>query len=227
VKSLAILGSTGSIGVSTLDVVEAFPERFEVVALAAGKNLELLERQIRRFRPELACVADPADAAELASRVGEFCAVGHSTEGRVAVATHPNAQIVVSALVGAVGLEPTYAAVELGRDVALANKETLVVAGEQMTALAERTGSRLLPVDSEHNALHQCLVGEAPHTVRREALATGEFKGYPYPHLGQGHVAHGPVGGQGTLLPQEENQRNEQGARQQEDRRARDRMPLR
>jgi 1-deoxy-D-xylulose-5-phosphate reductoisomerase len=177
---LAVLGSTGSIGVSTLDVVEAFPERFDVVALAAGKNLELLERQIRRFRPELACVADPADAAELASRVGDTCKVGHSAEGRVAVATHPNAEIVVSALVGAVGLEPTYAAVELGRDVALANKETLVVAGEQMTALAERTGSRLLPVDSEHNALHQCLVGEAPHAVRRLWLTAsgGPFRGY-------------------------------------------------
>jgi 1-deoxy-D-xylulose-5-phosphate reductoisomerase len=167
VKRVAILGSTGSIGVSTLDVVAAFPERFRVVALAAGRNLELLEQQIRRFGPELATVADPEAAQELASRVGNSCRVQHSTDGLVGVATHPDVDVLVSALVGAIGLEPTYAALELGRDVALANKETLVVAGEQMTGLARHTGAHLLPVDSEHNALHQCLVGERPHEVRR------------------------------------------------------------
>jgi len=179
VKRVAILGSTGSIGVSTLDVVAAFPDRFRVVALAAGSNLELLEQQIRRFRPELATVAAPEAASDLASRVGASCRVGHSTDGRVAVATHPDADILVSALVGAIGLEPTYAALELGRDVALANKETLVVAGEQMTGLAQRTGARLLPVDSEHNAIHQCLVGEQLDAVRRLWLTAS---GGPFRH---------------------------------------------
>jgi 1-deoxy-D-xylulose-5-phosphate reductoisomerase len=166
-KKLAILGSTGSIGVSALDVVASFPGRFEVVALAAGGNLDRLEQQIRRFGPATACVRDAATAAELARRVGAACRVVHGPDGLVEVATHDGVDTVVSALVGALGLPPTHEALRSGRDVALANKEALVVAGEHMTRLAARTGAAILPVDSEHNALHQCLRGENVSEVRR------------------------------------------------------------
>jgi len=166
-KQLAILGSTGSIGVSTLDVAAAFPERFGVVALAAGGNLDRLEAQIRRFRPTTTCVRDADVAAELRRRVGAACRVVHGPDGLVEVATHDGADTVVSALVGALGLPPTHEALRAGRDVALANKEALVVAGEHMTRLAAETGAAILPVDSEHNALHQCLRGERGAEVRR------------------------------------------------------------
>jgi 1-deoxy-D-xylulose-5-phosphate reductoisomerase len=167
VKRLAILGSTGSIGTSTLEVVRSFPDRFRVVALAAGGNLDLLERQIREFQPSLAAVKDEASAAELRSKLQGACEVGGGAAGRKDVATHPDADMVVSALVGALGLEATYEALSLGRDVALANKEALVVAGEHMTGRAAATGAKILPVDSEHNALHQCLRGERSSEVRR------------------------------------------------------------
>jgi 1-deoxy-D-xylulose-5-phosphate reductoisomerase len=166
-KRLAILGSTGSIGRSTLDVVRYHADRFGVVSLAAGANIDLLEEQAREFHPETVAVGTAEAAGELEARLGGLCRVLHGPEGRVAVATHAAADMLVSGLVGAVGLEPTYAALGLGRDVALANKETLVVAGEQMTRRAEETGARILPVDSEHNALHQCLRGEAAAEVRR------------------------------------------------------------
>jgi 1-deoxy-D-xylulose-5-phosphate reductoisomerase len=180
VKRLAILGSTGSIGTSTLDIVEMFPERFSVVALAAGRNLDRLEEQVRRHRPDCVAVADDADARSLQARLGGETRVLHGAEGRLAVATHPDAEMVVSALVGAVGLQPTYAAVREGTDVALANKESLVVAGEQIMAAAAVSGSRLLPVDSEHNALHQCLRGESMDEVRHLWLTAsgGPFRGH-------------------------------------------------
>jgi 1-deoxy-D-xylulose-5-phosphate reductoisomerase len=180
VKRLAILGSTGSIGCSTLDVVRSHAGRFRVMALAAGTNLELLEAQAREFRPETVAVKEADAARELEGRLGSLCRVVHGREGRVEVATHPEAQMLVSGLVGAVGLEPTYAAIGLGRDVALANKETLVVAGEQMTQRAQETGSRILPVDSEHNALHQCLRGESVDEVRRLWLTAsgGPFRNH-------------------------------------------------
>jgi 1-deoxy-D-xylulose-5-phosphate reductoisomerase len=167
VKRLAILGSTGSIGTSTLKVVDAFADHFEVVALAAGRNLDLLERQVRQYRPQCVAVADAELAAEFERRIGGLARVVHGEDGLVEVATHDGVDLVVSGLVGAVGLRSTYAALDVGRDVALANKETLVVAGEQMTARAAATGACLLPVDSEHNALHQCLRGERTREVRR------------------------------------------------------------
>ena len=166
-KRLSILGSTGSIGRSTLAIVDDFAERFDVVAIAAGRNLDLLEEQVRRYRPVTVAVGSEEGAAELRRRIGETSRIVHGPEGLVEVATQEGADMVVSALVGAVGLPPTYAALEAGRDVALANKETLVVAGELMTACAEKNGARLLPVDSEHNALHQCLRGETMEEVRR------------------------------------------------------------
>ncbi len=167
---LSILGSTGSIGEQTLAVVEAFPERFEVAALAAGRNVAKLAEQVRRHRPERVAVADAAGAEELRGRLGPDAPqmapeIGVGEAGLEAVAVHP-ADRVVAGLVGAVGLRPTLAAIEAGRDVALANKEVLVMAGALMTRAVERAGVRLLPVDSEHSAIFQALQGQ-----RREDLA--------------------------------------------------------
>jgi 1-deoxy-D-xylulose-5-phosphate reductoisomerase len=161
------LGSTGSIGTNTLDLVTSFPERFAVATLAAGRNVDLLERQALQFKPECVAVAEAEAARELASRLGSRTRVVSGPDGLVEAAAHDGVDLVVSALVGAVGLAPTYAAVERGRDVALANKETLVVAGKHIMTAAAASGSRILPVDSEHNALHQCLRGESPEEVHR------------------------------------------------------------
>jgi len=162
VKKLSILGSTGSIGRQTLSVVESLPERFRIVALAAGNNLTELLPQIERHQPEVVSVATPELASELARKLSENAVaktphIHHGAEGMLAVATHANVDIVVSAAVGVVGLEATYEAVKLGRTVALSNKEVLVAAGELVMAAADAAGRELLPVDSEHNAVHQCL----------------------------------------------------------------------
>jgi 1-deoxy-D-xylulose-5-phosphate reductoisomerase len=181
-KSLSILGSTGSVGVTTLDVVSRFPDRFRVVAMAAGRNLSLLSEQVRRFRPELVSVATPELASELAERLGPFKpAILHGAEGTVAVATHPQAQLVMSALVGARGLWPTVAAIKAGKDIAFANKEVLVIAGEVVTRAVRENGVRLLPVDSEHNAIFQCLEGRPRATLRRIILTAsgGPFREWP------------------------------------------------
>jgi 1-deoxy-D-xylulose-5-phosphate reductoisomerase len=187
-KSLAILGSTGSIGRQTLDVVESLPERFRVVALAAGGNLEELAGQIARHRPELVSVSDAAKAAELRERLGTSAngqggavEIQHGREGLLSVATHPAAAVMVSAAVGVVGLEATYAAVQAGKRVALSNKEVLVAAGALVMAAAKAKGVELLPVDSEHNAIHQCLRGGRPCEVRRLILTAsgGPFRRTP------------------------------------------------
>jgi 1-deoxy-D-xylulose-5-phosphate reductoisomerase len=138
-----------------------------VVALAAGSNLDLLERQVREFRPGLVAVKDRPRAVELERRLNGLCPVTAGGEGLIEVAVRPDADMLVAGLVGAVGLQPTHAALGIGRHVALANKETLVMAGRLMTARAAETGARILPVDSEHNALHQCLAGERLEQVRR------------------------------------------------------------
>jgi 1-deoxy-D-xylulose-5-phosphate reductoisomerase len=181
-KGLAILGSTGSIGTNVLRVVEAFPGRFEVVGLAAGGNVETLAEQVARHRPKLVSVADPA-ALERLSRLVDLGGIQAltGTEGMVAVATHAGVNMVVASAVGAVGLVPTYRALEAGKDVALANKETLVMAGELMLARARETGARLLPIDSEHCALHECLDGRRPEHVRRLLLTAsgGPFRNRP------------------------------------------------
>src|SRR5262245_45942742 len=175
-KQIAILGSTGSIGCNTLRVVDAFKGEFGVAALGAGSNVDLLAEQIERYRPRIVSVNDEASAEklrdELKRRGGAVHAkngprIGVGVEGLVEVATCDGADIVIGAVVGALGLLPTYHALEMGRRVALANKETLVVAGELMTSVAEKSGAELLPVDSEHNALHQCLRGERRHEVKR------------------------------------------------------------
>jgi 1-deoxy-D-xylulose-5-phosphate reductoisomerase len=178
-KPIAILGSTGSIGRQTLSVVEALEGRFSVVALAAGANLEVLTAQIARHRPELVSVADAARATQLTERLratghAPLPEIQHGAAGMLAVATHPKAEIVVSAAVGVVGLEATYAAVVAGKRVALSNKEILVAAGEVVMAAARASGCELLPVDSEHNAIHQCLrAGQRPEVLRLILTASG------------------------------------------------------
>jgi 1-deoxy-D-xylulose-5-phosphate reductoisomerase len=179
-KRLAILGSTGSIGVTTLDLVARFPDRFGVVALAGGKNVGRLAEQVRRFQPRLAATADEASARELGAAVPEFSGeIVYGPEGLNRVATALEAQLVVSALVGALGLEPTLAAIDAGKDVALANKEVLVVAGELVQAAARRSGVRLFPLDSEHNAIYQAMHGHRRGDVRRIILTAsgGPFFG--------------------------------------------------
>jgi 1-deoxy-D-xylulose-5-phosphate reductoisomerase len=182
-RKLAILGSTGSIGRQTLSVVEAMPERFGVVALAAGSNLDELVGQIERHKPELVSVSDAAKADELAARlkargVSPLPAIHYGREGMLAVGTHAAAGIMVSAAVGVVGLEATYEAVKLGKIIALSNKEVLVAAGELVMAAAKKAGRELLPVDSEHNAVHQCLRGGEHREVLRLVLTAsgGPFR---------------------------------------------------
>jgi len=186
VKRLSILGSTGSIGRQTLAVVETMPERFAIVALAAGGNLEELAKQIARHRPELVSVGDAQKAGELAAKLRDLGfsplpAIHYGAEGMMAVGTHASADIVVSAAVGVVGLPATYAAVKLGKSVALSNKEVLVAAGELVMAAAKHAGQELLPVDSEHNAVHQCLRGGTRGEVRRLVLTAsgGPFRKTP------------------------------------------------
>jgi 1-deoxy-D-xylulose-5-phosphate reductoisomerase len=189
-KQLAILGSTGSIGRQCLSVVEALPERFGIVALAAGGNLAELTGQIERHRPELVSVSDEKKADELASAlrgtgISPLPAIHHGREGMLAVGTHTRADIVVSAAVGVVGLEATYEAVKLAKTVALSNKEVLVAAGELVMAAAKKAGRELLPVDSEHNAVHQCLRGGTQGEVRRLVLTAsgGPFRKTPLASL--------------------------------------------
>ena len=189
-KQLSILGSTGSIGRQCLSVVESLRERFGVVALAAGGNLEELTGQIERHRPELVSVGDAKKADELASAlrakgVSPLPEIHHCREGMLAVGTHAKADIVVSAAVGVVGLEATYEAVKLGKTVALSNKEVLVAAGELVMAAAKKAGRELLPVDSEHNAVHQCLRGGTHSEVRRLVLTAsgGPFRKTPLAEL--------------------------------------------
>jgi 1-deoxy-D-xylulose-5-phosphate reductoisomerase len=170
-KHLAILGSTGSVGVTTLDVVARFPERFAVVALAAGRNVERLADQVRRFRPAVVAMGDDTSAAVLRRLVPEFRGeIASGPAGMERVATAPQAELVVSALVGALGLLPTLRAIEAGKDVALANKEVLVVAGELVTRAARAAGVNLFPLDSEHNAIFQSLRGHRRDEVRRIIL---------------------------------------------------------
>jgi 1-deoxy-D-xylulose-5-phosphate reductoisomerase len=182
-KAISILGSTGSIGRQTLDVVASLPERFRVVGLAAGGNLDELVGQILRHHPQVVSVADAKRSTELRDRLRT---AGHQplpeihwgSEGMLSVATHPEAATVVSAAVGVVGLEATFAAVCMGKQVALSNKEVLVAAGELVMAAAARAGVELLPVDSEHNAIHQCLRAGRTGEVRQLVLTAsgGPFR---------------------------------------------------
>ena len=182
-KGIAILGSTGSIGCNTLRVIESFgDDRFRVVALGAGRNVKTLAEQIARHLPELVSVETETAAHDLRAQLFandiDLPRILIGESGLVRVATHPEADCVVSATVGAVGFVPTLRALEVGKRVALANKETLVMAGELMTHAAKTSGAEILPVHSEHNALHQCLRGETPAEVRRIILTAsgGPFR---------------------------------------------------
>jgi 1-deoxy-D-xylulose-5-phosphate reductoisomerase len=182
VKAISILGSTGSVGVTTLDVVGRFPDRFRVAAMAAGRNLRLLSEQVRRFRPSLVSVATEDLARELRSLVcGTQVEIVCGLEGAAAVATHPDSTLVMSAMVGALGLRPTLAAIHAGKDIAFANKEVMVIAGELVTTAARERGVKLLPVDSEHNAIFQCLEGRARGSLKRIILTAsgGPFRELP------------------------------------------------
>ena len=185
-KPIAILGSTGSIGRSTLSVVESYPERFQIVTLAAGANLDAAFEQARRWQPKLISMAAEPDADILRARLKQSCLneieVVHGPAGTVKVATHADVDFVVSAIVGLAGLEATYEAVKAGKTVGVANKECLVAAGELITAEARRQGKPLLPIDSEHNAVHQCLRGGRMEEVERIWLTAsgGPFLNTPH-----------------------------------------------
>jgi 1-deoxy-D-xylulose-5-phosphate reductoisomerase len=170
-KHIAILGSTGSIGRSTLSVVESYPDRFHVVSLAAGNNLEVAFEQAQRWKPRVLSVATEQNADIVRRRLkasgSAEVEVVYGSPGNVRVATRPEADFVVSAIVGVAGLEATYEAVKAGKTLGLANKECLVAAGELITAEARRQGKPLLPIDSEHNAVHQCLRGGRIEEVER------------------------------------------------------------
>jgi 1-deoxy-D-xylulose-5-phosphate reductoisomerase len=182
-KTLSILGSTGSIGRSCLKVIEEFPDDFRVAGLAAGTNTALLAEQIERFQPQIVSVSDPAAKETLNRRLQQFRRqpkIVTGLDGLTEVATHPETDLVVSAIVGVHGLLPTFAAIECGKTIALANKEIMVVAGDLVTAAAKRNQVEILPVDSEHNAIHQCLRAGRREEVRQVILTAsgGPFRSY-------------------------------------------------
>jgi 1-deoxy-D-xylulose-5-phosphate reductoisomerase len=191
-KRIAILGSTGSIGKSTLKIVEAFPDRFSVSTLAAGGNVDLAFEQARRWHPRVVSMASAEAAEHLRDKLKKV-GLGHAIEvvygspGTVKVATHPEADFVVSAIVGVAGLEATYEAVKAGKTVGVANKECLVTAGELIVDEARKQGNPLLPIDSEHNAIHQCFRGGRRNEVHRIWLTAS---GGPFLHTPRRQFAH-------------------------------------
>ncbi len=187
-KKISLLGSTGSIGQSTLSVVEKFQERFTVVALAAGNNVELLEQQVRKFRPSIVSVVSERSAGDLKKRCSDLSVrILFGVEGMIQVAAADEADITVSAIVGTAGLVPTMAAIRAGKDIALANKEVLVTAGELVMAECRAKGIRILPVDSEHSAIFQCLLAGANTDIRKLVLTAsgGPFRSHSKKDLGK------------------------------------------
>ncbi len=178
-KKIVVLGSTGSIGTSCLDVIRSFKDEFEVIGLAAGKNIELLLKQIEEFRPRAVTVVNEFLAKKLEERLPyKGIEVKHGKEGYMELASFDEADLIVSALVGSAGLIPTLCAVDVGKDVALANKESLVIAGHLVTQTAKKTGAKILPIDSEHSAIFQCLQGQDQNAIKRLILTAsgGPFK---------------------------------------------------
>jgi len=169
-KNILILGSTGSIGINTLNVVRQFPDKFKVEALTVNTRIDLLESQINEFNPRLVVVKDNNAAAELRKRVGDKCKVLSGDDGLCEAAAQCEYDILVGAMVGFAGLAPTIEAIKRGKRIALANKETLVVAGELVTSLCRQHNAELIPVDSEHSAIFQCLIGEEKNGVEKLIL---------------------------------------------------------
>ncbi|MBR3153820.1 MAG: 1-deoxy-D-xylulose-5-phosphate reductoisomerase [Lachnospiraceae bacterium] len=179
-KHIAVLGSTGSIGTQTLDVVRKHPEMMDVVALACGSRIDLIEKQAREFCPEIVAVYDEKAAADLAVRLADTnVKVLGGMDGLIEMCRIPSADVVVTAIVGMIGIRPTIAAIEAGKDIALANKETCVCAGHIILPLAAEKGVKILPVDSEHSAIFQALQGRAGSAIRRILLTAsgGPFRG--------------------------------------------------
>ncbi|WP_126426443.1 1-deoxy-D-xylulose-5-phosphate reductoisomerase [Brevibacillus marinus] len=188
-RKVALLGSTGSVGRNTLEVVAQHRDAFQVVAMAAGSNLELLARQIRDFQPEIVSVGSPEGVQELRQLLGGAWRgeIVCGNAGMVEVATHPAADIVLTAIVGSIGVVPTLAAIEAGKTIALANKETLISAGEIVMAASRRYNARIIPVDSEHSAIFQCLQGERREDVARIILTAS---GGAFRHLSRSQLTH-------------------------------------
>ena len=188
-KKITVLGSTGSIGVSTLDVIKDNPTAFEVCALAAGRNIALLAQQIKRFKPKVVSVIDEEGAKSLKDMLGPAAATDilYGPDGYREAASIKQSQMVVSAMVGAAGLLPTIAAIEAGKDIALANKETMVMAGRIVCEKAAEKGVKILPVDSEHSAIFQCLAGYDQKAVKRIILTAS---GGPFRQLSMEEIAH-------------------------------------
>jgi 1-deoxy-D-xylulose-5-phosphate reductoisomerase len=180
-KNVVLLGSTGSIGTSTIKVAEDLPDQIRLLGLAAGKNAELLLKQTLRHRPEAICLGDPGKAQELQGALGVSTRVFSGAEGLLKMATLPGADIVLIAIVGTAGLQPALAAIRAGKDVAVASKEILVMAGEIVMREAQKNGVRILAVDSEHSAIFQCLDGKPPESVRALWLTAsgGPFRTLP------------------------------------------------
>jgi 1-deoxy-D-xylulose-5-phosphate reductoisomerase len=186
-KYITILGSTGSIGVSTLDVIEKNPETFKVAALAAGRNVKLLARQIVKYNPQVVAVSAREDAEKLRQIQGlkKKIRILYGEKGIEEVASHPSSEIVVSSVSGAAGLKPTLAAIGAGKDIALANKETMVIAGNIVTERAKKKKVRILPVDSEHSAIFQCLAGQKMQNLKRILLTAS---GGPFYNLSRNEL---------------------------------------
>jgi 1-deoxy-D-xylulose-5-phosphate reductoisomerase len=187
-KQVALLGSTGSIGRQALEVIRKFPENLKVTALAAGSNVDLLVEQAEIFQPRYLVIGDPARYSELLARVpaGRFTVLA-GTDGLTAISSLPEVDLVLTAVVGAVGIRPTLAALQAGKRIALANKETLVTAGALIMATAAERGGEIIPVDSEHSAIFQCLEGRPPEQIARLVLTAsgGPFRAYQPEQLAQ------------------------------------------
>lgn len=190
-KNLVLLGSTGSIGTQTLEIVDAYPERLHVVALAAGSNVDKMEEQIRKYNPSYAVMYEEKAAEDLKVRVADLSVnVLSGMDGLLEIVVLPEADVVLTAVVGMIGIRPTIEAMKAGKDIALANKETLVTAGHLIMPLAKQMGVSILPVDSEHSAIFQSLNGE-PHKRLKKILLTAS--GGPFRGMGRDELAHKTV----------------------------------